>query len=39
MGAAARQESPERFTRDRLEADIAFCQQSLDDFRRLHGAR
>ena len=38
MGAAARQESPERFTRDRLERDIAFCQQSLDDFRRLHGA-
>jgi hypothetical protein len=39
MGAAARQESPERFTRDRLESDIAFCQQSLDDFRRLHGGR
>ncbi|HZE33215.1 MAG TPA: hypothetical protein VE198_17470 [Actinoallomurus sp.] len=38
MGATARQESPERFTRDRIERDIAFCQQSLDDFRRLHGA-
>lgn len=36
MGAAARQESPDRFTRDRLERDIDFCRQSLDDFRRLH---
>jgi hypothetical protein len=39
MGTAAHQESPERFTRDRIESDIAFCRQSLDDFRRLHGAR
>jgi hypothetical protein len=39
MGTSAREESPERFTRDRIESDIAFCGQSLDDFRRLHGAR
>jgi hypothetical protein len=39
MGASARRESPERFTRARLESDIAFCRESLDDFRRLHGDR
>lgn len=39
MGASARVESPERFTRDRIESDIAFCRQSLEDFQRLHGAR
>ena len=39
MGTSAREESPERFTRDRIESDIAFCGQSLEDFRRLHGAR
>ena len=35
-GASARRESPERFTRDRLASDIAFCEQSLADFQRLH---
>jgi hypothetical protein len=39
MGRSAREESPERFTQDRLESDIAFCEQSLSDFLRLHGAR
>jgi hypothetical protein len=39
MGRSAREESPERFTQDRLESDIAFCEQSLEDFRRLHGVR
>jgi hypothetical protein len=39
MGASARRESPERFTRARLESDVAFCRQSLDDFLRLHADR
>jgi hypothetical protein len=39
MGTSAHLESPERFTEDRLESDIAFCEQSLSDFRRLHGDR
>jgi hypothetical protein len=39
MGRSAREESPERFTQDRLESDIAFCEQSLSDFLRLHGTR
>lgn len=39
MGASARRESPDRFTRDHLDSDIAFCEQSLEDFRRLHAAR
>lgn len=36
MGTSARQESPERFARERLESDITFCERSLDDFQRLH---
>jgi hypothetical protein len=36
MGTSAREQSPDRFTRERLESDLAFCRQSLDDFRRLH---
>jgi hypothetical protein len=39
MGTSARRESPDRFTRDHMESDIAFCEQSLDDFRRLHTPR
>lgn len=39
MGTSARRESPDRFTRDRLESDIEFCEQSLADFRRLHAPR
>ncbi|MEV7803919.1 hypothetical protein AB0O28_13305 [Microbispora sp. NPDC088329] len=36
-GLAARAAEPESFLRDRLAGDIAFYQQNLDDFRRLHG--
>ncbi|MDN3351285.1 hypothetical protein [Actinomadura sp. DC4] len=38
MGTSAREESPERFARERIRTDIAFCEQSLEDFRRLHSA-
>jgi hypothetical protein len=37
MGTSARQESPDRFTRERLESDIAFYEENLDDFRQSHG--
>ncbi|MFB9837348.1 hypothetical protein [Actinoallomurus acaciae] len=36
MGTSARRESPERFTRERLEDDITFCERSLEAFQRLH---
>jgi hypothetical protein len=36
MGTSARQASPERFTRERLESDITFCERSLEEFQRLH---
>jgi hypothetical protein len=39
MGMSARRESPERFTRERLDSDYVFCQTSLDDFLRLHATR
>jgi hypothetical protein len=39
MGMSARRESPERFTRERLDSDYVFCQTSLDDFLRLHAKR
>ncbi|MCF6470288.1 hypothetical protein FAF44_18055 [Nonomuraea sp. MG754425] len=36
MGESARDAEPDRFTRERLESDLAFYRQSLADFRRLH---
>ncbi|TYB56159.1 hypothetical protein FXF51_44435 [Nonomuraea sp. PA05] len=36
MGTAARDAEPGRFTRVKLESDLAFYRQSLADFRRLH---
>ncbi|WP_113699825.1 hypothetical protein [Nonomuraea lactucae] len=30
LGTAAREQEPERFTRERLESDLAFYQQNLD---------
>ncbi|MEV0617732.1 hypothetical protein AB0I81_30730 [Nonomuraea sp. NPDC050404] len=36
MGRAAREAEPGRFTRRKLESDLAFYRQSLADFQRLH---
>lgn len=36
MGRAAYQQFPDRFTRRRLESQIAECQQHLEDFLQLH---
>ncbi|NJP91725.1 hypothetical protein HCN51_20060 [Nonomuraea sp. FMUSA5-5] len=36
MGRSARDAEPGRFTRAKLESDLAFFRQSLADFRRLH---
>ncbi|GAA2828730.1 hypothetical protein [Nonomuraea rubra] len=36
MGRSARDAEPGRFTRAKLESDLAFYRQSLADFRRLH---
>ncbi|MFB4278027.1 hypothetical protein ACBJ59_22235 [Nonomuraea sp. MTCD27] len=36
MGRSARDADPGRFTRAKLESDLAFYRQSLDDFHRLH---
>ncbi|MFI9836544.1 hypothetical protein ACIHFD_05895 [Nonomuraea sp. NPDC051941] len=36
MGRALRESEPHRLTRQKLESDLAFYRQSLDDFRRLH---
>ncbi|MEV7969726.1 hypothetical protein AB0O34_27665 [Sphaerisporangium sp. NPDC088356] len=38
-GAAVRAADPERFTRPRLEDDIAFYQQNIDDFTGMFGDR
>ncbi|WP_405140155.1 hypothetical protein OG589_25130 [Sphaerisporangium sp. NBC_01403] len=38
-GAARRAEDPERFTRSRLEDDIAFYQESIDQFTGMFGDR
>jgi hypothetical protein len=37
LGAETRRAAPDRFTRDRLDRDIAFYQQSLEDARRRPG--
>ncbi|MEV0381332.1 hypothetical protein [Nonomuraea sp. NPDC050643] len=37
-GRSAREADPGRFTRAKLEGDLAFYRQSLDDFHRLHTA-
>ncbi|GAA4640705.1 hypothetical protein GCM10023196_107300 [Actinoallomurus vinaceus] len=37
LGAETRRAAPDRFTRDRLDRDIAFYQQSLEDARRRRG--
>ncbi|WP_433180126.1 hypothetical protein [Actinoallomurus sp. CA-150999] len=37
LGAETRRAAPDRFTRDRLDRDIAFYQQSLEDARRQRG--
>ncbi|MFI6903613.1 hypothetical protein ACIBKY_20275 [Nonomuraea sp. NPDC050394] len=37
-GRTVHRENPERFTRQALEADLAYYRQNLDDFRRLHEA-
>ncbi|MFC4529499.1 hypothetical protein [Sphaerisporangium dianthi] len=39
QGAAIRREAPERFTRASLEGDIAFYQETLDDFILAHTGR
>ncbi|MFD0474770.1 hypothetical protein ACFQ0B_45885 [Nonomuraea thailandensis] len=36
MGRSARDAEPGRFTRAKLESDLAFYRQSLADFRHLH---
>ncbi|MFI7227274.1 hypothetical protein ACIBO5_29025 [Nonomuraea angiospora] len=36
MGRALRESEPHRLTRQKLESDLAFYRQSLDDFHRLH---
>ncbi|SEF89897.1 hypothetical protein SAMN05444920_101964 [Nonomuraea solani] len=36
MGREARDAEPGQFTREKLEGDLAFFRQSLDDFHRLH---
>ncbi|MFI6927982.1 hypothetical protein ACIBIZ_49190 [Nonomuraea spiralis] len=36
LGRAVREDEPERLTRAKLENDLAFYRQSLDDFQRLH---
>ncbi|WP_336204543.1 hypothetical protein [Nonomuraea sp. LPB2021202275-12-8] len=36
MGRALRESQPDRLSRRKLESDLAFYRQSLDDFRRLH---
>ncbi|MEV0232508.1 hypothetical protein [Nonomuraea sp. NPDC050786] len=36
MGRSLRESQPDRITRRKLESDLAFYRQSLDDFRRLH---
>ncbi|TMR99651.1 hypothetical protein [Nonomuraea basaltis] len=36
MGRSLRESEPYRLTRRKLESDLAFYRQSLDDFRRLH---
>ncbi|MFG6202153.1 hypothetical protein [Nonomuraea sp. JJY05] len=36
MGRALRESEPHRLTRQKLESDLAFYRQSLDDFRLLH---
>ncbi|UBU18567.1 hypothetical protein [Nonomuraea gerenzanensis] len=36
LGRSARDAEPERFTRAKLESDLAFYRQSLADFQRLH---
>ncbi|WP_043635289.1 hypothetical protein [Nonomuraea candida] len=36
MGRQARDDEPARFTRERLEGDLAFYRQSLADFHSLH---
>ncbi|MEV4475598.1 hypothetical protein [Nonomuraea sp. NPDC049504] len=38
MGRSAREAEPGRFTRAKLESDLAFYRQSLADFRRLAGS-
>jgi hypothetical protein len=36
MGRAIRESEPDRLSRRKLESDLAFYRQNLDDFRRLH---
>ncbi|MEU4326090.1 hypothetical protein [Nonomuraea dietziae] len=36
MGVSLREANPERFTRERLESDLLFYRQSLEDLSRLH---
>ncbi|MGP3911079.1 hypothetical protein [Nonomuraea sp. 10N515B] len=36
MGRSLRDSEPDRVTRTKLESDLSFYRQSLDDFRRLH---